>query len=98
MNRKQFAVSAALATGVLAGSGGYCRAQDVEPPFMNVGSYAIAIPIGNTSNFVPNMSWFGANWEGQWRYKPKTSLGVTVGLQDFFDQTRGTTTFPSGAG
>ena len=97
MNPTRFALVTAFAAGLTAGVGRTSRAQDVDPPFINVGSYAIAFPLGDTHNFVPNVSWFGANWEGQWRYKPKTTVGVTLGLQDFFDQTRGTTNFSSGA-
>lgn len=97
MNTKHVALGVAVAIASLGVSIDPARAQDAEPPFINVGSYAIAFPLGDTHNFVPNVSWFGANWEGQWRYKPKTSVGVSLGLQDFFDQTRGTTTFSSGA-
>ena len=97
MKSKHFAVGVALAASIVVAPIAAARAQDAEPPFINIGSYAIAIPLGDTHDFVPNLSWFGANWEGQWRYKPKTSVGVSLGLQDFFDQTRGTTTFSSGA-
>jgi len=97
MNRKQLALRAAVAASVVGAPIAALRAQDAEPPFINVGSYAIAFPLGDTRDFVRNVSWFVANWEGQWRYKPKTSVGVSLGLQDFFDQTRGTTTFSSGA-
>ena len=97
MNIRQFALSSTLAAVILGGPVAAARAQDAEPEFINVGSYAIAFPLGDTHDFVPNMSWFGANWEGQWRYKPKTSVGVSLGLQDFFNQSRGTTTFSSGA-
>ena len=97
MKSKHFAVGAALAASIVVAPIAAARAQDAEPPFINIGSYAIAIPLGDTLDFVPNLSWFGANWEGQWRYKPKTSVGVSLGLQDFFDQTHGTTTFSSGA-
>ena len=97
MNIKQFALSSTLAAVILGAPVAAARAQDAEPEFINVGSYAIAFPLGDTHDFVPNTSWFGANWEGQWRYKPKTSVGVSLGLQDFFNQSRGTTTFSSGA-
>src|SRR3954466_1315470 len=68
-----------------------------EEPFTSIGSYSISFPVGDTHRFVHPVSWFGAGWEGQWPLRPETVWGVAANINDFFDATRGTTTFPQGA-
>src|SRR5438309_10420478 len=75
------------------------HAQDPmgEPDFTNLGSYSIAIPIGDTHQFTPGVSWFGAAWEGQWLVHPRTVAGAAVTINDFYDVTHGTTNFTAGS-
>src|SRR3954464_11988518 len=88
---------AAVAVATLLPSA--ARAQDPmgEPDFTNLGSYSIAIPIGDTHRFTPGVSWFGAAWEGQWLMRPRTVAGASVTINDFYDVTHGTTNFSSGS-
>jgi opacity protein-like surface antigen len=72
-----------------------------EPPreenFTNLGSYAIAVPIGDTRRFTNGMSWLGIGWEGQWRVRSRTVAGASLTLNHFYDETRGTTNFGTGS-
>src|SRR6185503_4095089 len=92
----------AIAAAVSAILGSRAAAQNPQtssegPSFTSIGTYAIAFPVGDTHRFVPNVSWFGAGWEGQWLVRPYTAAGAAITVNDFFDATHGTTTFPSGA-
>src|SRR3954462_5548388 len=71
--------------------------QNGELAYTNIGSYAIAFPIGDTHRFIRNTSWFGASWEGQWRAGPTTTAGATVAINDFYNHTGGTTNFAFGS-
>jgi hypothetical protein len=91
-------LSVAAALIVLAGGARRARAQDpAEGQFTSIGTYAVSIPIGDTHRFVPVMSWFGVGWEGQWALRPRTNWGGSATINDFFDATDGTRTFPQGA-
>src|SRR4051812_37470686 len=68
-----------------------------EENFTNLGSYSIAMPMGDTHRFTNGMSWLGIGWEGQWRVRARTVAGASLTLNHFYDETRGTTNFGSGA-
>jgi hypothetical protein len=68
-----------------------------EENFTNLGSYSIAVPIGDAHRFTNGMSWLGIGWEGQWRVRTRTVAGASLTLNHFYDETRGTTNFGSGS-
>ncbi|HEX4681084.1 MAG TPA: hypothetical protein VH277_00175, partial [Gemmatimonadaceae bacterium] len=81
-------VGTAMLTAI---SGGFHRMSSQQPPqepaeepFTSIGSYAISFPIGDTHQFIPLVSWFGAGWEGQWLLRPRTVWGVAANINDFF--------------
>lgn len=92
----RFGVAAALAAVAVGAS--RAAAQDpTDGQFTSIGTYQISVPIGDTHRFVPVMSFFGAGWEGQWPLHSRTNWGVSANINDFFDATDGTRTFPQGA-
>ena len=90
--------AAALAVAGIAGIAPRATAQEpADGQFTSIGTYAVSVPVGDTHRFVPQMSWFGVGWEGQWALRPRTNWGVSATINDFFDATNGTRTFPQGA-
>ncbi len=89
------AVVVALATSLSTSA----IAQDTtaDNNFINIGTYSIGFPIGDTHRYIPQVSFLGTGWEGQWRYKSSMAKGISVGLHDFTDLSHGTTHFPSAA-
>ena len=73
------------------------EAQYSVGDYTNVGSYAFAVPLGDTHHMSPTVSLFGLAWEGQWLVRPRTAAGVAVTFNEFYDNTNGTTQFSSGA-
>ena len=98
MKTSRFAFGSAVVVAITASAGTAASAQDTtSSSFINVGTYAIAVPFGDTHRFVSPMSWFGAGWKGQWRFHEHFAQGLSGSLQDFADMEGGTTNFPSGA-
>jgi|tagenome__1003787_1003787.scaffolds.fasta_scaffold20963639_4 hypothetical protein len=64
--------------------------------FLSAMEYSIAAPIGESQHFGPG-SWSGANWEGRWMYRGRTSFGALLGFNEFYRRDAGTTSFPAGA-
>src|SRR3954468_15312996 len=86
------AIPAATALAKRAGAQG----QYVDK-FSNVGTYSIAIPLGDTHHFTPDPSYVGLAWEGQWLVHPRTVAGIAVALNEFYDRTHGTNSFEFGS-
>ena len=101
MTKTQYSTLVAAGLLALAGRAAPAAAQDVAPeketPFASIGSYVIAMPVGDTHQFVPTPAWLGFSWEVQWQLRRDALGGIVFGFHDFYDQTLGTTDFPAGA-
>ncbi len=87
--------AATAATGLVNRAGAQYPFGDDH--YTNVGSYSFAIPIGDTHRFTPDPSFLGLAWEGQWLVRPRTAAGLAVTFNEFYDNTRGTASFATGA-
>jgi hypothetical protein len=59
--------------------------------------YSVAIPIGDTRDYISAGSLSGGVWEMRWMDRPHTSIGALVGFNEFQRRGDGTFTFPGGA-
>ena len=73
------------------------RLLSAQSSFVSVTTYEVAVPIGETRDFLTSTSWLGFSWEGRWALASRAYAGVQVGLNDFSQRTDGTMNFPSGA-
>ena len=65
--------------------------------FLTAAQYSVAIPIGDTHNYIANGSWSGGAWEWRWNNRPHTSIGILAGFNEFYSRDAGTFEFPAGA-
>lgn len=96
MRTSRFACGSAVVVAIVTSAGTPARAQEPDS-YINIGTYTIAVPVGDTRRFVPPLGWFGMGWDGQWPFRAGLSKGLSFSLQDFADTRGGTTNFPSGA-
>jgi hypothetical protein len=64
--------------------------------YLSAIEYSVAIPLGDTRDYIPRGSWAGAAWEARWMDKPHTSLGVLVGFNTFYRRQTGSFDYPNG--
>ena len=84
-------VAPALAGAVAAQAQGW-----TESRFASVATYAFSIPTGDTRQFLSSPSLMGISWEANWVFRAST-MGVAIGVHDFFDRSNGTTDFDQGS-
>ena len=65
--------------------------------YLSALEYSVAVPLGDTQNFMGGTSWSGAMWEGRWMDHPHTSIGAVLGFNEFYHRQSGTFDFPHGA-
>src|SRR3954471_16318885 len=98
MSRSRFAFACAVIAAIATSAATPAGAQDTtSDSYINIGTYSVGFPVGDLHHFISPVSWFGTTWEGQWRYNDHFAKALNVGLHDFTDFSRGTTTFPAGA-
>jgi hypothetical protein len=68
-----------------------------EHRYLSALEWSVAVPIGNTRDFMPATSFSGAIWEGRWMDHPHTSIGALLGFNEFYHRESGTFDFPGGA-
>jgi len=98
MRTSRFACGSAVVVALATSTGTPASAQN--PPsdaYINIGTYQVGIPVGDTRRFIAPVGLFGVGWDGQWPYRSHFSKGLSFTLQDFSDTKAGTTNFPSGA-
>jgi outer membrane protein W len=93
----------ALATVLLASAGAsaqtyyYSDQASSGPQFYGAVTYQLGIPIGNTYNYVQDVSWRGIGLDLQWMVKPTLSVGVAFGWNVFYENVTTTiNTVPGG--
>ena len=59
--------------------------------------YSVAIPLGDTRDYISAGSLSGGVWEMRWMDRPHTSIGALVGFNEFRRHGDGTFNFPGGA-
>jgi hypothetical protein len=63
------------------------RAQGFgEKPFMGSFFYNMAVPAGDTRDFIDAFSWMGFTFEGDRFFSPNVSTGIILGWQEIYDQ------------
>ena len=65
--------------------------------YLSALEYSVAIPLGDTRDYISNGSFSGGVWEARWMDRPHTSIGALVGFNEFQHRGDGTFTFPGGA-
>jgi len=66
------------------------RARAELPPFLIGISYQFSIPIGNTFNYTPPVSWRGIGLDTATFIKPELAVGLAFGWNVFFENTTST--------
>ena len=66
------------------------RARAELPPFLIGISYQFSIPIGNTYNYTPPVSWRGIGLDTATFIKPELAVGLAFGWNVFFENTTST--------
>jgi len=61
-------------------------AQEVSPFYGSV-QYQFGIPIGNTSDYISDVSWRGLGVDLDWMVKPTISIGLALGWNVFYQPT-----------
>src|SRR3954470_8864188 len=98
MTTLRFACGSAMAVAAAMSLSTPASAQTPPPDtYINIGTYALAIPVGDTRRFIAPVGIFGMGWDGQWLLHSHFSKGISFALNDFSDTRKGTTEFPSGA-
>lgn len=97
MRTSRFACGSAVIVALATGASTPASAQDTTSDYINIGTYAISIPVNDTHRFIDQPSWFGMGWDGLWPYRSRYSRGLSFTVHDFSHTRTGTTNFPSGA-
>jgi hypothetical protein len=69
------------------------RARAELPPFLIGLSYQFSIPIGNTYNYTPPVSWRGIGLDTATFIRPDLAVGLAFGWNVFFENTTSTLHF-----
>jgi hypothetical protein len=89
MNRASTGVRLAALLFLMAGTK---ASADLPPTLVGV-SYQFSIPIGETANYTPPVSWRGIGLDFASFVKPDLAVGLAFGWNVFFDNTTKTINF-----
>lgn len=64
--------------------------------YLSALEYTVAVPLGDTHDFISRGSFSGGAWDSRWMDRPHTSLGVLLGFNEFYRRMAGSFDFPNG--
>jgi hypothetical protein len=85
-------VSLALAIAAAAGASPLAA----QHRYLSAIEYTVAVPLGDTRDFISRGSWVGGAWEARWMDRPHTSIGVLLGVTEFYRRKTGSFDYPNG--